>query len=208
MKEAAPHTTKRAEAFRMWMKTPMPMVTLTRIFDVTRLVRISKKHGLKFNMLMCWCISRAASTIEEFLMLPVNGKLIQYDKLAVNVIVANRNGGINSCDIPFDNDFAKFIKDYDTLTEQCRRECKYQTENDRMIIGTSALVETELDSVVNMWSGVYANPMLFWGKRRRHWWRTLLPVSFQFHHVQMDGREAAQFLNSLQQVLSNNTDYA
>ena len=208
MKETDPHTTKRAEAFRMWMKAPMPMVTMTKTFDVTRLVRISKRHGLKFNMLMCWCIAKAASTIEEFLLLPVNGKLIQYDNLAVNVIVTNLNGGINSCDIPFDNDFAKFTKDYDTLTEHCRSEFKDLTENDRMVIGTSALVETELDSVVNMWSGVYANPMLFWGKWRKHWWRTTLPISFQFHHVQMDGREAAQFLNALQQVLSNNTDYA
>ncbi|MCR4665314.1 MAG: hypothetical protein K5660_08115 [Paludibacteraceae bacterium] len=83
--------------------------------------------------------------------MPLNGKLIQYDKLAMNVIVTNRNGGINSCDMPSDNDFDKFRKDYDTLTGQCRRECKDLTENDRMVIGISALEETELDSVVNMW---------------------------------------------------------
>ena len=127
---------------------------------------------------------------------------MQYDALAVNVIVTNKDGGINTCDIPFDNDFEQFSKDYSTLTEQAANECRDLTADDRMVIGTSALVTTELDSMVNMWSGIYANPMLFWGKYRRQLFRATLPISFQFHHVQMDGAEAATFLNALQQEIN------
>lgn len=72
-----------------------------KTLDVTNLVRISKKKGLKLNMLMCWCIGKAASDIKEFYMLPVGDKLIQYDTIAVNTIVANRLGEVSSCDIPF-----------------------------------------------------------------------------------------------------------
>ena len=100
MKEINPALTTRAYAYEMWMQAPMPMVTFFKTLDVTNLVRISKKKGLKLNMLMCWCIGKAASDIKEFYMLPVGDKLIQYDTIAVNTIVANRLGEVSSCDIP------------------------------------------------------------------------------------------------------------
>ena len=70
-----------------------------------------------------------------------------------------------------------------------------------MIIGTSAMPATELDSVVNQYTEMFCNPMLLWGKFRKGWFRTTLPISFQFHHVQMDGGHAAQFLENLQQTI-------
>ena len=51
--EINPKETSRAYAFEMWMKAPMPMVTFFKTLDVTRLVKVSKQTGLKFNMLMC-----------------------------------------------------------------------------------------------------------------------------------------------------------
>ena len=53
MQEVNPKETTRAYAFDMWMNAPMPMVvTLFRTLDVTRLRKISRRRGLKFNMLM------------------------------------------------------------------------------------------------------------------------------------------------------------
>ena len=46
------------------------------------------------------------------------------------------------------------------------------------------------------------NPMVMWGRYRKGWFRTTLPVSFQFHHVQMDGGHAATFLEALQRTLN------
>ena len=86
-------------AFELWMKSPMPMVTLTKTFDVTRLCKVSRKRELKFNMLLCWCIGKTASRIEEFYMLPHDGKLYKYDHMAINVIVDNVKGGLSFCDI-------------------------------------------------------------------------------------------------------------
>lgn len=56
MKEVDPQSTARALAFELWMKVPMPMVTLMKTLDVTPLVRMSRKRGYKFHMLLCWCI--------------------------------------------------------------------------------------------------------------------------------------------------------
>lgn len=185
--EIQPEESSRAEAFRLWMSSPMPMVTLVKTLDVSRLIKISRKTGIKFTTLMCWCIGRAASGVEEFYTLPENGKLYRYDRLAVNVIVQNSKGGINSCDIPFTDDIKQFHRDYQELTKQAANECKSSYLEDYMVVGTSAMMQTELDCIVNQYTDQFSNPFLAWGRYRKRLFKTTLPVSFQFHHVQMDG---------------------
>ena len=194
MKEVNPKETTRAYAFEMWMDAPMPMLTFFKTMDVTCLARISKRTGLKFNMLMCWCIGRAASRIKEFYMLPVGKKLIQYDNLAVCTIVANREGEVSSCDVPFSDNLQQFNADYLRLTKQVAESCRNHNLTDSMI---------EIDGAVGMYSGVFNNPFLIWGKYKRHWWKRTLTVSFQFHHTQMDGAHASRFLENLQKEIGN-----
>lgn len=201
MKEIDPATTSRAYAFEMWMKAPMPMVSLFKTLNVSRLVKISRKTGMKFNMLMCWCIGQAASKIKEFYLLPVDGKLMQYDSIAVNTIVANSKGEVSSCDIPFSPDLAQFNADYLRLTKQVADTCTNHDETESMVIGTSALVDCEIDGAVGMYSGVFNNPFMIWGKYRRRLFKTTLTISFQFHHTQMDGAHAARFLTTLQKEI-------
>lgn len=198
MQEINPKETTRAYAFEMWMKAPMPMVTLIKTLDVSRLRHMGRRHGLKFNMLMCWCIGKAASQIKEFYMLPVDGKLMRYDTLAVNTIVANRDGEVSSCDIPFSEDISKFNADYLCLTRQVSESCTNHDIIDSMVIGTSALAQYDIDGAVGMYSGIFNNPFMIWGSYRRSWFKTLLTVSFQFHHTQMDGAHAARFLSLVQ----------
>ncbi len=196
--EVNPKETIRAQAFEMWMQSPMPMVTLVKTFDVTHLEKMSRRSGLKFNMLLCWCIGKAASQIEEFLLLPEQGKLFRYDRLAINVIVNNSKGGISTCDIPFSDDLTQFSHEYDALTQKAAETCSDITNEEAMIVGTSAMVETELDCIVNQYSGIFNNPFLAWGRYKHGWFKTTLPISFQFHHAQMDGGHATRFLEELQ----------
>ena len=199
--EIDPKETTRAEAFSLWMTSPMPMVTLTKTFNVTRVLKASKRRGIKFNALLCWCIGKAASSIDEFYTLPEQGKLFKYDRIAINVIVNNSKGGINSCDIPFIGDIQQFSTDYNRLTAQVAAECRSSFLDDCMIVGTSAMIDTELDCIVNQYTDKFCNPMVMWGKYRRCWLKTTLPISFQFHHVQMDGGHGARFLEQLQQEI-------
>lgn len=201
MQEVNPKETTRAYAFEMWMKAPMPMVTLFKTLDVTRLRRVSRRCGMKFNMLMCWCIGRAASQIKEFYTLPVGGKLMQYDSIAVNTIVLNRDGEVSSCDIPYSDDLAIFNSDYLRLTRQVAESCGNHDLTDSMVIGTSALAQYDIDGAVGMYSGVFNNPFMIWGRYHKRWFKTVLTVSFQFHHTQMDGAHAAHFLHLLQKEI-------
>ena len=198
MKDVDPKGTSRAYAFEMWMDAPMPMVTFIKTLDVSRLVRMCRRNGLKFNMLMLWCVGRAASGVKEFYMLPAGRKLIQYDSLAVNTIVADSRGEVSSCDIPFSDDLGQFNSDYLRLTEQVARTCENHDITDRMVIGTSALARYDIDGAVGMYSGVFNNPFMIWGRYRKRLFKNLLTVSFQFHHTQMDGAHAARFLRCSQ----------
>lgn len=201
-KEVNPQDTPRAFAFEMWMTAPMPMVTLVKTMKVNRLVKIGRKNGMKFNMLLCWCVGKAATQTKELYMLPENGKLYQYDRIAVNVVVKNKKGGINSCDIPFSEDIQKFNRDYMELTTQVAEKCEsIFVEEDYMIVGTSAMIQTELDCVVNQYTDKFLNPMVMWGKYRKGWFKNTLSISFQFHHVQMDGGQGARYLETLQQTI-------
>lgn len=202
MREIDPKETTRANAFQLWMQAPMPMVTLFKRLNVSRLVKISRKKGVKFNMLMCYCIGKAASEIKEFYLLPVGEKLMQYDAIAVNTIVKNHTGEVSSCDIPFSPNIAQFNSDYLRLTKEVANTgSDHDLSQTCMVIGTSALTQCEIDGAVGMYSGIYNNPFLIWGKYKRSWLQTTLIVSFQFHHTQMDGAHAAHFLKRLQQTI-------
>lgn len=197
-----PEATARAEAYKLWMSAPNPMVTFFKTLDVTPLVRFSRKRGLKFNMLLCWCIGKAASEIKEFYTLPVGRELLQYDSIAVNTILKNKTGEVSSCGVPFSSNLAQFNADYLRLTRAVAESCENHDLPGSMVIGTSAIVDTEIDGAVGMNSGIFNNPFIIWGKYHKGLFRTTLKLSFQFHHTQMDGAHAGRFLERLQEHMN------
>ena len=202
-REVNPKDTSRASAYELWMGAPNPMVTFFKTLDVTNLIKKSKKKHLKFNMLLDFCIGKAAVSVKEFYILPVGEKLIKYDCIAVNTIVKNKTGEVSSCDISYTDNLEKFNQDYLKYTIQVAETCQDRDlSNDSMVIGTSAIIDTEIDGAVGMNSGVFNNPFIIWGRYRRKLFRYYLPLSFQFHHTQMDGAHAGQFLRNLQSEIN------
>ena len=202
-REVNPKDTSRASAYELWMGAPNPMVTFFKTLDVTNLIKISKKKHMKFNMLLDFCIGKAAVSVKEFYILPVGEKLIKYDRIAVNTIVKNKTGEVSSCDISYTDDLEKFNQDYLKYTMQVAESCRDRDlSNDSMVIGTSAIIDTEIDGAVGMNSGIFNNPFIIWGRYRRKLFRYYLPLSFQYHHTQMDGAHAGQFLRNLQSEIN------
>ena len=187
----------------VWMKAPNPMVTFFKTYDVMPLINKSRSTGMKFNMLLDYCIGKAASTVKEFYILPVGNKLMQYDKIAVNTIVKNKENEVSSCDIAYNDDLERFNEDYLKYTEQVHDTCSdHDLSEEYMVIGTSAIVDTEIDGAVGMYSGIFNNPFMIWGRYRIESDKALLPISFQFHHTQMDGAHASAFLRNLEEEIS------
>ena len=203
-KEINPNDTTRSMAYELWMKAPNPMVTFFKTIDVTNLIKVSKKRKMKFNMLLDYCIGKAAVSVKEFYLLPVEDKLILYDTLAVNTIVKNKTGEVSSCDILYNDNLDKFNTDYLKYTEIVKETCQdNDLSADSMVIGTSAIIDTEIDGAVGMNSGIFNNPFIIWGKYRKKLFKYYLPISFQFHHTQMDGAHAGRFLSNLQKEINS-----
>ena len=203
-REINPKDTTRAMAFELWMKAPNPMVTFFKTADVTNIVRMSKRKGLKFNMLLDYCIGKAAVSVKEFYILPVGEKLMQYDSIAVNTIVKNKEGEVSSCDILFSDNLNDFNRDYLKYTSQVSQSCEDRDLSESsMVIGTSAIIDAEIDGAVGMNSGIFNNPFIIWGRYRKKLFRYYLPISFQFHHTQMDGAHAGRFLANLQREIDS-----
>ena len=202
-KEVDYRETSRANAFELWMKAPNPMVTFFKTLDVSNLIKISKKKKLKFNMLLDYCIGKAAVSVKEFYILPVGQKLIQYDTISINTIVKNKENEVSSCDILYTDNLEAFNQEYLKYTKEVAETCQDRdlSENS-MVIGTSAIINTEIDGAVGMNSGIFNNPFIIWGKYRKKLFRYYLPISFQFHHTQMDGAHAGQFLENLQNEIN------
>lgn len=198
-REIQPKDTTRAAAYELWMNAPNPMVTFVKTLDVTNLIKFSKKKQMKFNMLLDYCIGKAAVDIKEFYILPVGDKLIQYDTIAVNTIVKNKKGEVSSCDILYTDDLDRYNQEYLKYTSQAAQNCEDRDlSEDSMVIGTSAIIDTEIDGAVGMNSGIFNNPFILWGRYKKKWFRYFLTLSFQFHHTQMDGAHAGRFLEELQ----------
>lgn len=122
------------------------MVTFFKTLDITNLIKVSKRKHMKFNMLLDYCIGKAAASVKEFYILPVGNKLMQYDTIAVNTIVKNKDGEVSSCDVLYVEDLAVYNKQYLKYTSQVAENCQDRDlSNNSMVIGTSAIIDTEID---------------------------------------------------------------
>ena len=203
-KEVQPKDTARAMAYELWMKAPNPMVTFFKTLDVTNLIKVSKRKHVKFNMLLDYCIGKAAVSVKEFYTLPVGDKLIQYDTIAVNTIVKNKEGEVSSCDILYVEDLEEYNTQYLKYTSWVAQNCQDRDLSDNsMVIGTSAIIDTEIDGAVGMNSGIFNNPFIIWGRYKKKLFKYYLTLSFQFHHTQMDGAHAGRFLANLQKEIDS-----
>ena len=115
----------------------------------------------------------------------------------------NKEGEVSSCDLSYKAELNQFNEEYLKYTAQVAASCQDRdlSENS-MVIGTSAIIDTEIDGAVGMNSGIFNNPFIIWGRYKKKWLRYYLPLSFQFHHTQMDGAHAGVFLKNLQNEIS------
>lgn len=192
-----PETTPRAQSYKDFVTAPMPMVTLFKELDVTRLVRKSKQ-GYKYNMLMAYCIGQAAKRMPEMLLQMCDKTMLKYEKFAIDIIVSNKKGMLNYVDIPIVDDLDTFNQSYLQRTKQAAENCENLYVTDASIICTSALVKYEFDGLVNLYHCLYDHPYLVWGKYIKKWFRYKQKMSFQWHHIILDGGHACRFMEELQ----------
>lgn len=142
-------------------------------------------------MLLDYCIGKAASSIQEFYLLPVGDKLIQYGTIAVNTIVKNKDGEASSCDILYTDNLKKYNIDYLKYTQEVAQTCNDRNLTDSMVIGTSAIIDTELEGAVGMNSGIFNNPLILWGRYKKKFFKYFI-LQFHFNIITLKWMELTQ----------------
>lgn len=186
-------------AYNAWIDNTMPMVTIVSTLDVTHIVRYSKRHKMRLNMLMLYCIGRAASHVKEFYTFLCDKQFYTSDRLTIQTIVNFRDGGIGFCDMPYCESVKEFGEHYERNTRRVMETGKSLLDTDGAPIYTSCVPNMYIDAAVNQYCNAWPQPFIAWGRYRKEWlWRKKLPVSMQFHHVQMDGMAVGEFFGHLQ----------
>ena len=107
------------------------------------------------------------------------------------------------CAILFHDNLSDFNSEYLKYTAHVAETCQNRDlSGSSMVIGTSAIIDTELDGAIGMNSGIFNNPFIIWGRYKKRFLRYYLTLSFQFHHTQMDGAHAGKFLANLQNEIN------
>lgn len=201
IESVSPLGTSRQSIYEDLKDSACPTIMLSKEFDITPVVRYSKRNGMKLNMLLCWLIGRAASDISEFYALYDNHLLHRYDTLSLNVVVDAGEHGIFLCDVPYSASLPTFAADYDRICGQAIAERRNILSDEHARVGTSAVVQTELSFITGGYNEKYTNPFLTWGRYHRGWLRATLPITMRVHHIQMDGGHCARFMANLENAI-------
>ena len=204
-KVITPAEAGRELEYGYWINNRMPMVHITVTFDVTRLVRRHRRDKrMKMNILMCYCIVKAAQQVKE-MHTQVSGKeMIWSDKINVQTILKDKNGQLRFADLPCTDTLEVFADNYYRISKEVWDTCEHHLDPEGHFVGTSCASTTlPLDSIQNQCNEDFMIPFLMWGAYRKCFpWRYKLPISLQFHHVQMNGSEAVRFMELIQEEMN------
>lgn len=195
-----PKESSRAFAYQYLQESLLPTVTLIKRIDVTNIKKISKKTGHKFNCIINYLILKTAVEIPEFF-LQIDGKtndLYKSDEISLNFMSKKKNGFLAYCGVLYKEDFFEFEKEYNSAVRYC-----YENNCDKIIedsarIGSSTVPWTTLVGAVNGYWTNLTNPFLIFPKMEKKFFKFYINVSFQSHHLQMDGEQACKFLENFQ----------
>lgn len=195
-----PVESSRAFAYKYLGEQGVPTVTLIKRFDVTNVKRAVKK-GHKFNCVINYLILKSAMGIPEFF-LKIDGKtqeLFKSDKLSIRFMSKKGNGVLAYCGVEYAEDFLTFEQKYLEAVKYCRENNCDKFIEDTAIIGSSTVPWTSLVGAVNGYWPDFTNPFLILPKTEKKFFRYYMNISFQSHHLQMDGEQACRYLETLQE---------
>lgn len=190
-------------AHERWHTSLMPMISITKTFDVSHLLKAQRRMGCKLYPLMLHCIGRAAKDIKEFYYTAFPDKFLEYDKLSIQGIIADGTGDFYFCDNPYTDNLEEFLSVYARQVATIKEKHDNIFHPDHALICTSCINTLEFDSCNNQYVPDFPMPFLCWGKYRKGWFHTTLPITIQVNHQQMDGGHVALFFNRLQTIFNS-----
>ena len=188
---------KFKDMFERFIKEKNPAMCVSGCFDVTSIFKLKDKH--RFNVMMCYCVAKAAQNIEEFhYSIGADKKLYFYSNVKINFGVKAKDGIPYWGDVVYNDSFTDFAKEYERVRKYCYQNCKYYQVDNGALLSTSAVTNYPFTSFSIANSDVFWDSFLLWGQYYEDKKRIKLNMTLRFHHAILDVEHVGNFFNELQ----------
>jgi chloramphenicol O-acetyltransferase type A len=192
---------KYKDMYERFTKEDDPGVCVTGTFDITNLIKIKKK-GHSLNALLCYVISKAGESIDEYHYMIKEDGLYYYDDVKVNAVFKGKDNSLCYGSVKYFDNFLDFEKEYKNVREYCYEKCEHYDGDFGSMLSTSAVTNFPFESFSLSTSKTFWDHFLMWGKYTKKWFKYKLTITLRFHHALIDGEHAGMFFNELQKQIN------
>lgn len=199
------------DVYEFFLDIKNPFVGGTGEVDIKNLVKFAKEKRTTTNTLVMYAIGKAVNSISQFKLRMVKGELVEFDKACLNIPVPARRkeGYFNFCNIDFDYDLDKFIKNVRISTIEGKKRngiFPLERRDDAVYLSHINGYYTALNNPTN---GKYDFvPRINWGKPREKIAlflneSVLIPITIEAHHSIISGYHLEKFRKIFQETCDN-----
>lgn len=178
-----------------------PYVGLTANVDVTEIIGRAKENGHSSFLYLLYAAGNAANSVREFRQRIEADGIVEYEFCRTSHTVMKEDGTYAYCEADPTLELSGFLKE---TSENQRRVVLSGNLEEKSDPGSlyfiSCLPWISYASLIQpVPYPADSNPRITWGKYFRQDGRLLLPVSVLAHHALIDGKQIADFYESLTQ---------
>ena len=198
---------ERRDLFKLYTTDLKIVMNMTVDVDVTNMVTLLKKNGLRFYPAMIWVVSRLMNARDEFKYhLTEDGELIKWDYVSPSYTDFNpKTEKFNKFVTEYSPDFKTF---YDRVVKDCEKhknETGFLPNQPKNTFDISCLPWTAYKSLdLHIYSdGKSLFPIVIWGKYHEENGRIIIPVTAMLHHAVCDGFTVSRFFKELSEAVDS-----
>ncbi|TCL54831.1 chloramphenicol O-acetyltransferase type A [Kineothrix alysoides] len=180
-----------------------PYVGLTSNVDITQAVGKAKVKGQSSFLYLLYAVGNAANSVKEFRQRIDGDGIVEYEFCKTSHTVMKADGTYAYCEADPTLSFEEFLEETARNQEQVLISGGLEEESDaNSLLFISCLPWVSYTSLIQpVPFPADSNPRITWGKYFTEKDRIMLPVSVLAHHSLIDGKQIADFYESLSRGL-------
>ena len=198
-------TWERRELFEFFSNVSHPFYSVTFNVDVTRLYDYTHSRGLSFYYGLCFLVTKAVNSVENFRYAIEDGEIVLFDELLCSFTDMRKDS-----DNFYIVTMPPFHGSLDDFCAAAREKAESQTEFINMdsegknLIFISCLPWIELTGLTNERNFDRDDniPRIAWGKYREENGRKVLGMSLELNHRFCDGVHIGKFAAELERLIN------
>lgn len=206
-------TWKRKSYYQHYVHTVRCTYSITVNIEIDSLVKELKLRGIKAYPAQVYILSRAVNNFQEFRMaINTHGELGYWESTSPSYTILNKDTEtFSSIFTPFDSDFSKFYdKCIHDMEKYGNSDTLFPQNNmpENLFTISSFPWQSFTGFNLNVYGeGTYLPPIFTIGRYLEQNGKTHMPLSIQVHHAVCDGYHVGKFIDAVQGLAQNFSDW-